>query len=200
MQVSCVCLSVHAFYTGTFLKANMGQRPTTRGNAYLTCYLSVRRHPAPQTSSLGPSTFPYPVMHLAIHHRGDSARAEDEELEALRHRWATMDAASSNVGVDQQMQAWALQRARLEEEIIRRQEASRYAAPGAHGGSAGDGCLSPYAGLVSEAADGGAGMPGGGVLANTAAMARDVREAAMEEHAAEVSVPRSWSRRGTCQL
>ncbi len=31
------------------------------------------------------------------------------------------------------MQQWALQRARLEEEIIRRQEASRFAAPSARG-------------------------------------------------------------------
>lgn len=60
-----------------------------------------------------------------------------------------------------QMQQWSQQRARLEEEIIRRQEASRYASPSLHaqgalagpllGGQAkAEGYMSPYAGLVSH--------------------------------------------------
>ena len=40
---------------------------------------------------------------------------------------AHTDKAQANIDI--QMQQWSMQRARLEEEIIRRQEASRFAAP-----------------------------------------------------------------------
>uniref|UniRef100_A0A7R9VF90 Uncharacterized protein n=1 Tax=Chlamydomonas euryale TaxID=1486919 RepID=A0A7R9VF90_9CHLO len=122
---------------------------------------------------------------------GNTVRAEDEEVAALRARFAAMDTASSSAGVDQQVQAWALQRARLEEEIIRRQEASRYAVPGLHGGGGlgGDELLSPYAGLVLEQAGGlggdGGGMPG--LLTSTAVLAREVRERAAGEYEMEAT-------------
>ena len=56
---------------------------------------------------------------------------EQAELEALRNKWAAMDAQSdkTQANVEVQMQRWSIQRARFEEEIIRRQEASRFAAP-----------------------------------------------------------------------
>ncbi|KAG1681147.1 hypothetical protein FOA52_015590 [Chlamydomonas sp. UWO 241] len=125
--------------------------------------------------------------------KGDARRAEEEELEGLRRRWADMDAASSSAGVDQQVQAWALQRARLEEEIIRRQEASRYAAPAMHAGSGSH--LSPYAGMHASDQMGGEGgggevrghLHGLGQLVSTQVVAREVREHAAEAHAAEVA-------------
>jgi hypothetical protein len=56
---------------------------------------------------------------------------EEGEVEALRQKWAAMEACVSAAPslVEAQVQEWAVQRARLEEEIVRRQEASRYAAP-----------------------------------------------------------------------
>ncbi|KXZ45171.1 hypothetical protein GPECTOR_57g461 [Gonium pectorale] len=62
---------------------------------------------------------------------------EDAEARALRERWSTMDskASQSVADVQNKMAEWTLQRARLEEEIVRRQEAARFAP--ASGGAAG---------------------------------------------------------------
>ena len=59
---------------------------------------------------------------------------EQAELAALRQKWSEMDAQSGRTvaHVESQVQRWSLQRARLEEEIIRRQEASRFASPSIH--------------------------------------------------------------------
>lgn len=57
--------------------------------------------------------------------------SEDVELAELRSRFARMDRHHQRFEEDiaAKMRAWALQRARLEEEITRRQESSRFAAP-----------------------------------------------------------------------
>lgn len=55
-----------------------------------------------------------------------------------------------------QVKRWSMQRARLEEEIIRRQEASRFASPSVHYGSGGGaarvdgGYMSPYRHVISD--------------------------------------------------
>ena len=57
------------------------------------------------------------------------APSEHDEMEALRKRYAAMDSSIMTASVEKQIEAWSLRRARLEEEIIRRQEASRFASP-----------------------------------------------------------------------
>ncbi|KAG2436820.1 hypothetical protein HXX76_006342 [Chlamydomonas incerta] len=68
--------------------------------------------------------------------KGGATAAEEEELVALREKWTAMDSKTSASVADVQAKVaeWTLQRARLEEEIVRRQEANRFAKPGAAGG------------------------------------------------------------------
>ncbi|KAG2444118.1 hypothetical protein HYH02_009059 [Chlamydomonas schloesseri] len=65
--------------------------------------------------------------------------AEEQELAALREKWTAMDSKTSASVADVQAKVaeWTLQRARLEEEIVRRQEANRFAKPGAAGSAGG---------------------------------------------------------------
>ncbi len=138
--------------------------------------------------------------------RNDRLSPEDDELQVLRHKWSTLDMHGSKTAssVDVQVQKWSMQRARLEEEIVRRQEASRFAAPSAHSatdGSGGGGTtamqvdagyLSPYAALVSDPIgleqDGGtAKMPGLKLPPSVTATARAVRTAAGEEHSRDIA-------------
>ncbi|KAJ9508795.1 hypothetical protein QJQ45_028108 [Haematococcus lacustris] len=89
-------------------------------------------------------------------------QSEAAEVEALRQKWSGIErvAASCSAQVHSQVQAWAVQRGRLEEEIVRRQEASRYAAPSLRhlAGPAADtdpgqsaGYVSAYAGVTCDA-------------------------------------------------
>eukprot|EP00798_Chlamydomonas_sp_ICE-L_P002777 gene2777-12654_t len=65
--------------------------------------------------------------------RAEELESEQREIAAIRLKWTTIDqqikAADANVSA--QIHQWSTSRARLEEEIIRRQEASRFAAPAA---------------------------------------------------------------------
>ncbi|GFR40625.1 hypothetical protein Agub_g1207 [Astrephomene gubernaculifera] len=99
------------------------------------------------------------------------AGEEEDEVQVLRNKWSVMEARTSQSVADVQskLAEWTLQRARLEEEIVRRQEASRYAAPGGmhsggmpwphhlgrpdvDDGSALVGTLSPYANANADLA------------------------------------------------
>lgn len=92
-------------------------------------------------------------------------------MAALVAKWASMDAHARHSLADVQAKVgqWTLQRARLEEEIVRRQEASRFAVPGGGGGGqwqqqrhqrggGGSGCDDDGGGAEDV---GGYGAPGG---------------------------------------
>ena len=105
---------------------------------------------------------PRACMHSCTHTRTYThthTQAEQAELKAVRERWAAMQDLTdrSQAHVDQQVQIWAEQRARLEEEILRRQEASRFAAPSIRAAMGttgmGDGYVSAYAGVTVHAVD-----------------------------------------------
>ncbi|GAX72718.1 hypothetical protein CEUSTIGMA_g174.t1 [Chlamydomonas eustigma] len=83
------------------------------------------------------------------------------ELIALSQKWSAMDlhASRTTTNVELRVRKWSMQRARLEEEIVRRQEASRFASPSLHAASGeavaalkqvDGGYLSPYATLISD--------------------------------------------------
>ncbi|KAG2497744.1 hypothetical protein HYH03_004477 [Edaphochlamys debaryana] len=63
---------------------------------------------------------------------GKAGPEEDEEVRALREKWSAMDAKThkSVADVQSKVAEWTLQRARLEEEIVRRQEVHRFAPAG----------------------------------------------------------------------
>ncbi|PNG99742.1 hypothetical protein TSOC_014473, partial [Tetrabaena socialis] len=98
--------------------------------------------------------------------RGHGRPEDDAELRALREKWSAMDARTSQSVADVQNKVaeWTLQRARLEEEIVRRQEVNRFAPAGSgaggmpgyhsqwHGDNIPPGTLSPYANANADLA------------------------------------------------
>lgn len=69
------------------------------------------------------------VIPLAPKTTANTLTQERDEMESLKKRYAALDSSSLSASVERQVEAWSLNRARLEEEIIRRQEASRFASP-----------------------------------------------------------------------
>lgn len=82
---------------------------------------------------LAPSTalVPKTKASIAYHDTIRESTSDREEMDHLRRRYCAMDTSANNLtaSVERQVELWSLNRARMEEEIIRRQEASRYASP-----------------------------------------------------------------------
>lgn len=108
-----------AVFDPDHLEAPPGPAPNTQGKA--PSWFQGPYRPVPQGSGITP---PQPKKPM-------TKKDEEEEVAALRAKWAHMEDAAARgvVHAEAQVAAWAEQRARLEEEIVRRQEASRYAAP-----------------------------------------------------------------------
>ena len=126
--------------------------------------------------------------------------SEREEMEALRRRYAIMDSSALTSSVERQVELWSLNRARVEEEIIRRQEASRYASPSIFSSTqkssdrieTGSSTISAYQHIASSSSKGedpnDAGRAGGGSLSYLTSImvsARDARHRAASEYESE---------------
>lgn len=122
---------------------------------------NAMQHNAPQGKA--PSWFQGPFRTGQPHNTSapPTRKEEEEEIAALRAKWARMEdsAARGIVHAERQVAEWSQQRARLEEEIVRRQEASRFAAPSLRAtalphpgaGNLGADYISAYAGITVDA-------------------------------------------------
>jgi len=166
----------------------------------------------PSTQGKAPSWFqgPYRPSDPPKARQLASKREEEAEVVALRAKWAQMEDATARgvVHAERQVAAWADQRARLEEEIVRRQEASRFAAPALRAtsqlppstGGIGADYISAYAGVtvdavnalaagvdsLSSGADAFRVTPGLAPPPSTAAAAESVRAEAQYEYERDV--------------